>query len=87
MQSKSPGDIRSWLTATVARHAKLASAAVDTSVPFHVLGIDSVTRMTIVQEMSDWLGVKVPDLALEEHPTIDRVVSYLDSVSEQEVGG
>jgi acyl carrier protein len=79
---KTENTVRSWLRATVARHAKVPVAAVDVDAPFHTLGIDSVTRMTIVDELSQWMEVRLPQLTLEEHPTIERVVAHLTKMND-----
>lgn len=77
MTTPSYDDVRRWLTDKLSRELKLDPSRVDPQAPFTALGLDSVTAVTIAGDLEDWLGQRMPDSLLWDHPNIHTLATFL----------
>jgi acyl transferase domain-containing protein/acyl carrier protein len=78
-EAKPPQVVRDWLIARLAAVLQRAPAEISPSAPFAGLGIDSVRAVSLVGELSAWIGRKIDVTALFEFPSIEELVAHLAS--------
>ena len=70
-------EIRRWLVARVAGHARVAPEEIDPRRPFAEYGVGSLAATTLSGELEEWLGRRLPPTLLYDHPTADRLARHL----------
>ncbi len=74
-QERSRDEIRAWLVSELAR--RLAVDSVDTTRPFHDLGVDSAEAVSLSLELEAWLGRPTPPTVVWDYPNIEALAGYL----------
>ena len=77
LPARTAEEIHTWLVGRVAASLGLSTSAIDTSRPFQELGLDSAHAVTIADGLSAWLGRRVPQTLVWDHPTIDAAARAL----------
>ena len=75
--SLSAQEIRDGLIDRLSRLLIVAPHELDPREPLHRFGLDSVTTVTLVTEIEEWLGYRFRANPLEEHPTIEALAAFL----------
>jgi acyl transferase domain-containing protein/acyl-CoA synthetase (AMP-forming)/AMP-acid ligase II len=70
---RAPSDIEAWLCARVAAKVGLSSLDIDPSEPVARYGVDSALAAELIEELQDWLQLKLDTTISYDHPTIERL--------------
>lgn len=70
-------EIQDWLVARVAALTGVPPGDVDPAAPFARHGLDSVAVIALVADLEKWLGYRLRENPLDEHPTIESLARYL----------
>ena len=72
-------DVRNWLANRFAQDLKVSPDQVPLDVNFDRVGLDSLTLLTILADLSDHLDQELQTSLLMDHPNIDRLATHLGS--------
>ena len=75
--SESIDDLVQWLTTRFAQDLKVEPSEVSLETTFDRMGLDSLTLLTILGDLAEHLGRELETSLLFEHPTINRLATYL----------
>ena len=75
--SASKEDHAEWLTIRFAGELKVEPSEVDQDTTFDQLGLDSLSLLTILGDLAEHLGCELETSLLFEHPTINRLATFL----------
>jgi len=75
--SESIDDLSQWLTNRFAQDLKVEPSEVSLETTFDRMGLDSLTLLTILGDLAEHLGRELETSLLFEHPTINRLATYL----------
>ncbi|MCB1055710.1 MAG: beta-ketoacyl synthase, partial [Acidobacteria bacterium] len=70
-------EVEGWLLDRLAARLGVSRAEIDPGQPFARYGLDSAAAVSLVGELEERLGVELPETLLYQHPTIDRLATYL----------
>jgi acyl carrier protein len=70
-------EVREWLLARVAATLQIEPGAIDVHEPLYVYGFDSIAASSLAGELEEWLGRRLPETLLLDHPTIDGLAQFL----------
>lgn len=70
--------VRDLLTAMIAGELGLAPRDIDPETSLLAMGLDSLTAVDLVKRLEGELGRDLPTTLLFEHPSIDRLTTYLE---------
>jgi acyl carrier protein len=70
-------EIENWLTVKLADWLGMDPKTIDPKVPFRDYGLDSVTGLSLIGELEEWLGERLADDVLYQHPAITPLAAYL----------
>lgn len=70
-------ELEDWLVLRIADELGCPPDAVDTQATFAQLGLDSAAAVFLSGQVEELLRVKVPQTAVFEHPTIERLAAHL----------
>lgn len=76
-------EIAGWLVRQLGRELKLDPGRIDPDAHFTALGLDSVTAVTIAGDLEDWLGRRLPDSLLWDHPSVRALAGFLAGGAER----
>ncbi len=68
-------EIRAWLVTELSR--RLNVGHVETTRPFHDLGVDSAEAVSLSLELEAWLGRPTPPTVVWDYPNIEALAGYL----------
>jgi phthiocerol/phenolphthiocerol synthesis type-I polyketide synthase D len=80
--SHSAQEIQDWLVSRISSLTGLAPEAIDVDEPYYRHGLDSVTLVLIFTDLETWLGRRVHENPLDEHPTIASLARFLADKTE-----
>ena len=78
--AQSPRDVRdieTWLIGHIANELKREGRSIDPTEPLVILGLDSVSAVTITGELEQWLGIRVSPTVPWDYPTIRELAIHL----------
>ena len=76
--------ILQWISIRLAEIVKINIDQVDPQLPFDRYGLDSLSAVTLIGELGDWLQLELDPSIVYDYPTIEQLSKY---VSEQINGG
>jgi thioesterase domain-containing protein len=74
---RSRADIRAWIGAELARALKVAPLSIDVTAPLYMLGVDSLTAITLTGLLAEWLQRDIPVTLMWDHGSIDAIAQAL----------
>jgi acyl transferase domain-containing protein/acyl-CoA synthetase (AMP-forming)/AMP-acid ligase II/acyl carrier protein/SAM-dependent methyltransferase len=74
--------IQAWLVTNIAQRLKISPRTVDTQQPFAYFGLDSITAVSLLSELGNWLGRKLSPTLAYDYPTITDLARYLAGESD-----
>lgn len=77
MKNKNLQSIQAWLISYFADLLELEQQQIDIHKSFDSYGLDSVSTITIIGDLEDWLGYSVPSEIVYEYPNIEALSQYL----------
>lgn len=77
MKNKNLQSIQAWLISYFADLLELEQQQIDIHKSFDSYGLDSVSTITIIGDLEDWLGYNVPSEIVYEYPNIAALSQYL----------
>jgi len=69
--------IGAWLTRKIAQLLRCPAEEVDVEMPFAMLGLDSLTTLTLTGDLAEWLGRDLSASLFLEHPTVTSLAQHL----------
>ncbi len=69
--------IRNWMVAQLAGRLAVPSSEIDPDVPVESYGLTSLAAVSMLAELSQWLGWQVTPSVLVEYPTISAIADQL----------
>lgn len=69
--------IEQWLVENIAGHLKIEPSKIDPREPFNSYGLDSVVAANLSSKLEDWLGRRLSQNLLWEHPAIEPLARHL----------
>lgn len=69
--------VQEWLQEQLADYLDINAKDVETGVTFQRYGLDSATSLTIIGELSEWLGIEVDATLPYDYPTIAKLSHYI----------
>jgi acyl carrier protein len=76
-KAKTEDAIAVWITSYMARLLNVPEADVDQSAPFERFGVDSMTAMTMIADLGDWIGTDMQPTLIYDYPTISALANHL----------
>ncbi|MCP5245533.1 MAG: acyl carrier protein [Burkholderiales bacterium] len=76
--------ILQWISIRLAELVKINVDQIDPQLPFDRYGLDSLSAVTLIGELGDWLQLELDPSIVYDYPTIEQLSKY---VSEQINGG
>ncbi len=80
-QAQTREAIQSWIVERIAARLRLAASHIDPSEPVAHYGLDSALAVSLVAELSGWLGLELDPVAFWEHPSIAQFASHVASLA------
>lgn len=78
--SRSPREIETWLVSRISTAAGVPENEIDLTEPIRRYGLDSVAVVTMIADLETWLGVRLRENPLDEHPTVAALAQYLSEL-------
>ena len=76
---RSEKEIQEWMVAKLGAMLKMDVAKIDTKTPLTRYGVDSVRLVEVAAELEKWLGRKIDDDVLQDHPDIQSLAKHLSA--------
>jgi acyl carrier protein len=76
-------ELRAWLTSKVAEYLEVEPGEVDQEASFEAQGLDSMSALTLCDEIEDHLKITVEPTLAWDHPTVVRLATFLHTTAEQ----
>jgi acyl-CoA synthetase (AMP-forming)/AMP-acid ligase II/acyl carrier protein len=73
--------IQDWIVERIAARLRLAASHIDPKEPVAHYGLDSALAVSLIAELSGWLGLEVDPVAFWEHPSIEQFASHVASLA------
>ncbi|MFA6034806.1 MAG: beta-ketoacyl synthase N-terminal-like domain-containing protein, partial [Myxococcota bacterium] len=73
--------IRAWLRKALSERLSIPVDKIEEDRPFAQLGLDSREGIILVGDMEKWLGTELAVSIIYDHPSINRLVRYLDGMA------
>ncbi len=77
MKNKDLSAIQAWFISYLADLLEIEPAQIDIRKSFDSYGLDSVSAITVVGDLEDWLGYTVPSEIIYEYPSIEVLSQHL----------
>jgi len=74
---RSRADIGAWIGAELARALKADPLSIDVTAPLYMLGVDSLTAITLTGLLAEWLQRDIPVTLMWDHGSIDAIAQAL----------
>ncbi|MEE1942545.1 aminotransferase class I/II-fold pyridoxal phosphate-dependent enzyme [Streptomyces sp. TRM 70361] len=74
--------VEAWLTDRIADRLGLSAGAIDPTVPFTSLGLDSRQAVAVAAELGSWLGTPLTPGVVFDHPTVRALAARLAAPAE-----
>jgi thioesterase domain-containing protein/acyl carrier protein len=74
---RSRADIGAWIGAELARALKVDPLSIDATAPLYMLGVDSLTAITLTGLLAEWLQRDIPVTLMWDHGSIDAIAQAL----------
>ncbi|QRO01345.1 amino acid adenylation domain-containing protein [Archangium violaceum] len=71
------GELQAWLVVALAQATQTRPESIDIRQPFAQYGLDSIAGVQLTGELERWLGRKLPDTLVWDHPTIEALARHL----------
>ena len=78
---RSEKEIQDWMIATLAKLLDMKPADINLKTPITRYGVDSVRLVEVAADLEKWLGRKVDDEVLQDHPDIESLAKHLAASS------
>ena len=75
--SRSAAEIRAWLVQRISQLTDLDPAELDVHEPVLRYGLDSVQLVVLAADLEAWLGIRLRENPLDDHPTIEALAQFL----------
>ncbi|MEJ2405469.1 MAG: beta-ketoacyl synthase N-terminal-like domain-containing protein, partial [Candidatus Thiodiazotropha sp.] len=69
--------VQAWMTAALGRHLRIDQKTIDIREPLSKYGMDSVSAISLIAELSEWIGKELPPTLAYDYPTIETLVNHL----------
>jgi len=73
--------IQAWIVDRIAARLRLVASHIDPKEPVAHYGLDSALAVSLVAELSGWLGRKIDPVAFWEHPSIAEFASHVAALT------
>ena len=80
-QPQSCEAIQAWIVDRIAARLRLVPSHIDPKEPVAHYGLDSALAVSLVAELSGWLGRRIDPVAFWEHPSIEQFASHVASLA------
>lgn len=77
---KNQEEISEWLISYLSKLAAVSPEEIDTSLTFNAYGLDSTAAAGMTGDLAKWLGVKLKDSVVLDHPTIDGLSAHVSQL-------
>ncbi len=74
---RSCADIRAWIGTELARALKVDPLSIDAIAPLYMLGVDSLTAITLTGLLAEWLQRDIPVTLMWDYGSIDAIAQAL----------
>lgn len=71
-------EFRSWLIERVAKYCRKNIESIDSNANFSDYGLDSVSALTLVGDMEDYLGFELETTIIWDFPSISKLVNHVE---------
>jgi acyl carrier protein len=78
---RSEQEIQDWMVAKLSTLLNMKSDAINVKTPITRYGVDSVRLVEVAADLEKWLGRKVDDEVLQDHPDIQSLAKHLAASS------
>jgi acyl carrier protein len=78
---RSEQEIQEWMVAKLSTLLNMKSEAINVRTPITRYGVDSVRLVEVAADLEKWLGRKVDDEVLQDHPDIQSLAKHLAASS------
>lgn len=75
--SRSVAEIQDWLVTRISTVTGVPADEINVGEPVRRYGLDSVAVVTMIADLETWLGVRLRENPLDEHPTVAALAQYL----------
>jgi acyl carrier protein len=76
-------ELRTWLTSKVAEYLEVEPGEVDQEASFEAQGLDSMSALTLCDEIEDHLKIDVEPTLAWDYPNIIKLATFLHQTAEQ----
>jgi acyl carrier protein len=73
--------IQDWIVERMAARLRLAASHIDPREPVAQYGLDSAVAVSLIAELSGWLGLELDPVVFWEHPSIEQLASHVASLA------
>lgn len=77
------GGVEDWLVKWLARQAGVAASQIDPRRPLSSFGLDSMTALSMIGDLEQWLGCTLSPSLVWNYPTVEKLAAYLAGESER----
>ncbi|KEO82565.1 acyl carrier protein [Tumebacillus flagellatus] len=81
MSKQTPEAIQEWIIDQICELTDLEASEIHPEEPFASYGLDSMSTVTLVGDLEEWLGLRLAATLLWDYPTIDALSVYLAELS------